>query len=281
MGSGRGSARRRSFLAGPPGRLLREHVRPELGWLLFAGVCMVLYAGTTAAQAWLMEPMLDQVFLGRNESMLLVVPLAVIAISLFKGAVDFGQTVVLYRVGQRITADLQHRLFGHMIRADLGHVVERGSGPLISGITYDTQQLRTTTSSVLTGLARDSLSIVFLTGLMFHQDWRLALLAMVAFPLATLPIARLGRRMKKVAAQIQGQMAGLTARLEQTFRGIRQIKTDTGEAREASATGQIIEQLYRTHVKASRVRATTSPVMEALAGFAVAGVIYYGGSRVL
>ena len=276
-----GRGRWQAFKATPAGRLLVEHVRPQLRWLLFAGVCMTVYAGTTAAQAWIMEPMLDRVFLARDQAMLTLVPVAVIGISLLKGLVDFGQTIALYRVGQRITADLQRRLFRHLLDADVGYFIERGSGPLISSMTYDTQQLRNATSSVLTGLARDSLSIVFLTALMFHQDWRLASVAVIAFPLASFPIARLGRRMKKVAGQTQAQMASLTSRLEQTFRGMRQIKTDTREDDEAARTGSIIETLFRTHLKASRVRATTSPVMEALGGFAVAAVIYYGGSRVL
>jgi subfamily B ATP-binding cassette protein MsbA len=270
-----------AFRASALGRLLAEHVRPQMRLLAFAVACMVIYAGTTAAQAWIMEPMLDQVFLAQDQSMLLLIPFAVIGIALLKGAVDFGQTVTLYRVGQRIIADIQHRMFRHVLASDVGYFLERGSGPLISGLTYDTQQLRTATSSTLTGLARDTLSLVFLTGLMFHQDWRLALIALVGFPLASLPIARIGRRMKKVAGQTQAQMSRLMAQLEQTFRGVRQIKTDTREEAEAGRTGEIIEELYRTHLKASRVRATASPVMEVIGGFAIAGVIYYGGSRVL
>jgi ATP-binding cassette, subfamily B, bacterial MsbA len=95
-----------AFRRSPGGRLLSDHIRPQLRWLLFAVVCMTVYAGTTAAQAWIMEPMLDQVFLEKDRSMLLVVPLAVVAIALLKGMVDFGQTMALSRVGQRITADL-------------------------------------------------------------------------------------------------------------------------------------------------------------------------------
>lgn len=270
-----------AFRRSPGGRLLSDHIRPQLRWLLFAVVCMTVYAGTTAAQAWIMEPMLDQVFLEKDRSMLLVVPLAVVAIALLKGMVDFGQTMALSRVGQRITADLQQRLFRHLVSADIGFFIERGSGPLISGMTFDTQQLRNAASSTLTGLARDTLSIVFLIALMFHQDWRLACVAVAAFPLASLPIAKLGRRMRKVAGQTQQQMARLTARLEQTFQGMRQVKVDNREETEAGRTGSIIEHLFDINLKASRVRATTSPVMEALGGVAVAAVIFYGGSRVL
>ena len=270
-----------AFMRSAAGRLLADHVRPQLRWLAFAVACMTIYAGTTAAQAWIMEPMLDQVFLEQDRAMLMLVPLAVIGIALIKAVADFGQTMMLSRVSQRVIADLQQRLFKHLVAADIGYFVERGSGPLISGVTYDTQQLRGAASSALTGLARDALSIVFLTALMFHQDWRLALVAVIAFPLATLPIARLGRRMRKVAGQGQVHMARLTGRLEQTFQGMRQVKVDNREATEAERTGSIIEELFGINLKASRVRATTSPVMEVLGGIAVAAVIFYGGTRVL
>jgi len=266
---------------GPAGRLLREHIRPQLRWIGLAIVCMTIFAATAAGQAWLMEPALDHVFLERDRAMLLLVPVAVILLALIKGSADFGQALALARVGQRVSADLQQRLFRHLIRADLDYFVERGSGPLISGLTYDTQQLRNAASSALTGLAKDALTIVFLVGLMFYQDWRLACVALIGFPLAALPIVRLGRRMRKVAGQGQAQMASLTARLEQTFRGVRQVKADTREDAEAGHAGALIEQLFGLNLKAARVRATTSPIMEVLGGLAIAAVILYGGSQVL
>jgi subfamily B ATP-binding cassette protein MsbA len=266
---------------GSGARLVREHVRPHARWLIAAVAWMVVFAATTAGQAWLMEPMLDRVFLERNQSMLVLVPLAVIGLAVLKAFADYGQTMALSRVGQRITADLQQRLFRHLIRADVHYFLERGPGPLISGMTYDTQQLRNTTSTALTGLARDVLTIVFLVALMFYQDWRLACIAFVGFPLAALPTVRLGRRMRKVARQGQAQMATLTARLEQTFHGVRQVKADNREDDESLQTDSLIERLFGLNMKASRVRATTSPIMEVLGGFAVAAVIFYGGSQVV
>jgi len=265
----------------PAGRLLADHVRPQLAWLGLAVACMVVYAATTTAQAWLMEPMLDRIFVERDRTMLVVVPLAVILLALVKGAVDFGQAVALARVGQRVAADLQRRLFGHLMRADLGYFVERGSGPLISGLTYDTQQLRGAASSALTGLAKDTLTITFLIGLMFHQDWRLACVALVGFPLAAVPIRTFGRRMRKVAGQGQAQMATLTARLQQTFQAMRQVKADGREDAEAEHAGSLIERLFGLNFKAARVYASTSPIMEILGGVAVAAVVFYGGTRVL
>jgi ATP-binding cassette, subfamily B, bacterial MsbA len=265
----------------PGGRLLHDHVRSQLRWLVGAVVCMVAYAATTAGQAWLMQPVLDRVFLQRDELMLVLVPVAVILMALVKGGADYGQTVALARVGQRISADLQQRLFRHLLRADLGYFMERGSGPLISGLTYDTQRLRTAASSALTGVARDSVTIVFLIALMVYQDWRLALVALIVFPIATWPIVSVGRRTRKVSHQGQAQMAALTARLEQTFQGVRQVKADNREDDEAAETGTLIERLFGINVKAAHVRARISPIMEVLGGIAIGAVILYGGSQVL
>jgi subfamily B ATP-binding cassette protein MsbA len=281
MTSSNGESLIERFRQGSGARLIREHVRPHARWLAIAVAWMAVFAATTAGQAWLMEPMLDRVFLDRNQTMLVLVPLAVIALAVVKAFADYGQTMALSRVGQRVSADLQQRLFRHLIRADLRYFVERGPGPLISGMTYDTQQLRNTTSTALTGLARDSLTIIFLVALMFHQDWRLACIAFVGFPLAALPTVRLGRRMRKVARQAQAQMATLMARLEQTFHGVRQVKADNREDDESRHTDSLIERLFGLNMKASQVRATTSPIMEVLGGFAVAAVIFYGGSQVL
>lgn len=270
----------RDLTSGPAGRLLREHVADQGRWLLFAALCMGLYAATTAGQAWIMEPMLDRVFLERDRTMLLVVPIAILGLALLKGGSGYGQTVAMARVGHRVIAALQRRLFEHLVRADLDYFVERGPGPLISGLTYDTQQLRLAVSTALTTVVRDLLTLALLTGLMVHQDWRLACLGLLAFPLTLLPIVRLGRRMRTVARQSQAQMAKLTGRLEQIFKGIRQVKADHREHDEAEHTGSLIEELFKLNFKASRVSAVSSPIMEIVGGFAVALVVLYGGWRV-
>ena len=267
--------------AGPAGRLLREHVLPQTRWLLGAALCMTLYAAATAGQAWIMEPMLDHVFLQRDRTMLLLVPVAVVVLALVKGGSGYGQVVLMARVGQRAIAQLQQRLFDHLIHADLGYVMARGPGPLISRMTYDTQQLRLAVTSALTTVIRDSLTMVGLIGLMIHQDWQLAALALIGFPLAFWPIQRLGRRMRKVARQSQTHMASLSGRLEQTFQGLRQVKADNRADYESRRTGALIEQLFALNYKASRVSAISSPVTEVIGGLAVAAVVLYGGSQVL
>jgi len=271
----------RRLADGPAVRLLRDHVRGQLPWLLLATACMVIYAAATAGQAWLLEPALDRVFLEHDRDMLILVPLAVVALALLKALAGYSQTAAMSRAGQRVVADLQRRLFDHVVRADVGYVVERGPGPLIASLIYDTQLLRAAVSSSLTTVARDLLTIVFLVGLMLYRDWQLAALAMIGLPLAALPIGRVSARTRAVAAQSQVEVARLAARAEQVYRGIRQVKADHREADESARTGAMIAQLFRLKDRATRIGGISSPVMEVVGGLAIALVIAYGGWQVL
>ena len=250
-------------------------------WLVLAVVCMIVVAGCTALNAWMMQPILDDVFLRRDAAMLAIVPLAVLAIAATKGVASYGDTLIMSKVGNRIVADVQSRLFSRMIKADLGFFVSRGTGALISNLTYDTAALRVALSSVLTGMVRDGLTVVFLVGLMFYQDWRLALIAFVTFPLAYWPITRLGRHVRRLTGKGQEQMGRITSRLEQSLQGIRQVKAYDREEFEAQRVRGLIEGQYDLQMRAARTRALTSPVMETLGGVAIAAVIYYGGAKVI
>jgi ATP-binding cassette, subfamily B, bacterial MsbA len=268
-------------MRGTAARLLRDHVRDQLPWLLLATLCMTLYAAATAAQAWLLEPILDRVFLEHDRRMLVLVPLAVITLAVLKATAGYSQTASMSRAGQRIVADLQRRLFDHVIRADVDDVAQRGPGPLISSLIYDTQLLRAAVSSSLTTVARDLLTVLFLIGLMFYRDWQLATVALIGLPLATLPIGRVSTRTRAVAARSQVETARLAARAEQVYRGIRQVKADGREADESARTADMIAQLFRLRYRATRIGGISSPVMEVIGGLALAVVIAYGGWQVL
>jgi subfamily B ATP-binding cassette protein MsbA len=259
---------------------LRDHVRGQLPWLLFAAACMVVYAAATAGQAWLLEPILDRVFLERDRDMLILVPLAVVVLAVLKAGAGYSQTAAMSRAGQRIVADLQRRLFDHGVRADVGEVSARGPGPLIANLIYDTQLLRAAVSSSLTTVARDLLTVVFLVGLMLYRDWQLATIALIGLPLATLPISRVSARTRAVAAQSQVEVARLAARAEQVYRGIRQVKADHREADESARVGAMITALFRLKDRATRIGGISSPVMEVVGGLALAVVIAYGGWQV-
>jgi subfamily B ATP-binding cassette protein MsbA len=262
-------------------RLIVEHVRPHFGMIALGVIAMGLAAGATAANAWLMEPALDGVFVRHDQTMLYLVPLAVIATAFIKGAGTYAQSMAMTRVGQRIIADLQIRLFSHLMRADLAFFHSTPTGGLISRFTNDIGLLRSAVTQSLAGIAKDFLTVVFLVGLMFYQDWELALISFVAFPLAVFPILRIGRRLRKVSTNTQIEVGALASLLDETFQGARYVKAYSMEDYETRRATTVIENLYRLVMKATRTRSATHPIMETLGSVAIALVIFYGGSRVI
>ncbi len=262
-------------------RLIAEHVRPQAGRLACALACMALAAAATAGVAWLMEPVLDEVFIARNAAMLPVVAISILVVFTVKGLATYGQAVLMSYIGQRIIADIQNRMFAHLMHADLAFFHATSTGKLISRFTNDVNMLRQVVSTALTGIGKDTLTVVFLVGVMFYQDWLLALIAAVVFPIAILPIIRIGRRMRKVSANTQTQMGQFTTLLDETFRGSRHVKAYGMEDYETARAGSVIETLFGLIYKAARVRSASHPIMETLGGMAILLVILYGGSKVI
>ncbi len=262
-------------------RLVRNHVRPYFGRLGLAMLCMAIAAGATAGLAQLMEPVLDRVFIDKDQSILVLITVAVLAISLIKGLASYFEGVLMGYVGQRIIADLQTKLFAHLIHFDLAFFHNAGSGRLISRFTNDINAMRNAVSQILTGLIKDALTLVFLLAVMFEKDWKLALIAFVVFPTAIYPIVRIGRRMRRISTDVLGEAGRFTARLNEAFQGARHVKAYNREGFETERTVGVIENMFRIVYKSYRVRALSSPVMETLGGIAVAAIIFYGGWQVI
>ncbi len=263
------------------GRLARQYVHSHLWRLAVAGLCMIVVAATTAANAWLLEPVLDEVFLNRNERLLYVLPAVVLVLALAKGFATYGQAVLMSTVGQRIIATVQIDLFAHLMRADLAYFHRITTGRLISSFLNDVNLLNDAVSKALTGIVKDSLTLAFLIGLLFYQDWRLALITCVVLPAAILPVRNLGKRMRRASAETQVRTGRFSAILTETFHGARHIKAYGMEAREAGRATRAIEDRLAAIFKVVRTRALATPVVETLGAVAVALVILYGGARVI
>jgi subfamily B ATP-binding cassette protein MsbA len=262
-------------------RLVRDFIWRHAGMIALAFLCMGLTAGSTALRAWLMEPVLDRIFIARDASLLLLLGGAALVLALIKGFADYGQTVLMNRVGQRVIADVQIASFARLLRADLAYFNATSSGLLISRLTNDVGLLRNAAGNVLAGIGRDAVTVVFLVGLMFYQDWVLALIAFFAFPLAIRPIIGIGRRMRRVSANTQAEMGQLTTLLSQTFQGARHVKAYGMEEYEERRAGRLIERIFALVDRANRTRSRATPMMEALGGAAIAVVILYGGQQVI
>ena len=262
-------------------RLVRGYVRPQAGRIASALACMALAALATAALARLMEPILDSVFIARDRDALPVVAVAVLLTFAVKGATTYGQAVLMTAVGQRIIAGMQNEMFAHLMRADLALFHDTSVGRLVSRFTNDANLLRAAVTTALTGIGKDTLTVIALVAVMFFQDWLLALVSSVVFPLAIMPIVRIGRRMRKVSTSTQAQLGAFTALLSETFQGARHVKAYGMEEYEKGRAAKVIEEVYRLACKAARTRSLSHPIMESLGGVAILLVILYGGAQVI
>jgi ATP-binding cassette, subfamily B, bacterial MsbA len=262
-------------------RLFGDHVRPHLRTILVAVAAMIVAAVATAANAWLMEPVLDKVFLQRRVDLLWLIPGAVVVAAVIKSAATYMQAAIMNRVGQRIIADIQNQLFAHLMAADLQFFHDNPAGRLISRFTTDVQMLRGAVTQATTGLVKDAVTAICLVALLFWQDWQLALVTFFVFPLALIPARQLGRRMRRVSTGTQERTGELAALLDETFQGARHVKAYGMEAMESERARGAIERLYELNVKAASTRAASHPIMETLASVAIAAVILYGGHQVI
>jgi subfamily B ATP-binding cassette protein MsbA len=262
-------------------RLLREHVRPHLPELVVAVGAMIVAALATAANAWLMEPVLDKVFLERRADLLWIIPGAVVCAALVKSAATYGQSIIMSRYGQRVIAELQAALFARLMAADLQFFHDNPSGTLIARFTNDVQMLRGAITQATTGLIKDAITALCLIGVLFWQDWRLALVTFFVFPLALIPARYLGRRMRRVSTGMQESTGEFAALLDETFQGARQVKAYGTEGLEIVRAGRSIERLRVLATKAAATRAASHPITEGLSSLAIAAVILYGGHQVI
>jgi subfamily B ATP-binding cassette protein MsbA len=256
-------------------------MRPHAKRIVLAFLLMGLAAGGTAGRAWLMEPVLDRIFVAREGSLLLLIAGGALGLAVVKGFADYGQSVLMTRVGQRVIADVQITLFARLMRADLAYFHANPTGTLISRFTSDAALLRSAAANVLVAIGKDAVTVVFLVGVMFYQDWLLALASFVVFPLAIHPIVGIGRRIRRVTANTQAEIGHLTTLLSQTFQGARYVKAYGMEHYEEHRAAGFIERLFAMIDRGTRARSRASPIMETLGGAAVAIVILYGGHQVI
>ena len=262
-------------------RLARDFMRPHVRRILLAFLLMGVAAASTAGRAWLMEPVLDRIFVAREGSLLLLIAGGALALALVKGLADYGEAVLMTRVGQRVIADVQIALFARLMRADLAYFHAHPSGTLISRFTSDAALLRSAAANVLAGIGKDAVTVVFLVGVMFYQDWLLALVSFFVFPAAIRPIVAIGRRIRRVTANAQAEIGQFTTLLSQTFQGARHVKAYGMEEYEERRAAGLIERLFVLIDRGTRTRSRASPLMEALGGTAIAVVILYGGHQVI
>ena len=257
------------------GRLAREHMRPHVRRLVSAAMLMAVVAAATAGIALLIEHVIDN-FGDPSDKMLVQLPLAALAITVIKAFAEYGQTVLMNHVGQRIIADTQVKMFDHIINADLSWLHNTHTGNLISSFLYDATLLRDTVTRAITAIAKDVPMVIFLIGVMFYQDAMLALITAFVFPVAGVAMRKIGRRMRKASTAAQEETGSLSKALTEAFQGSRLVKAYGMENQESQRATTLVERRLKHLMKAVRTRAAASPVTEAIGGIGIAAAIYYG-----
>jgi len=258
---------------------LLQFLKPYRGRLVIAMGCMVILAACTAGLAWVLQPALDHALSG-NHDYIYLIPIAVVVIYLIKGVAYFGQGYLMGYIGQRVIYDLRNLIYQRLTEQSLAFFVHRKTGELLARISYDVSLVQAAVSTSVTALMRDSVSIVFLLGVVLYQDWLLALIAVLVFPAVVYPIIRFGRRMRSASFDGQVSMGQLSSLVEETVSGIRVVKAFGMESYEYKRFTALTGEFLKHQLRVFKVHALSFPIMELLAGFGIAGVLFYGGLRV-
>lgn len=262
-------------------RLLRE-VKPHWRRLAVAMVMMAIVGGSAAAMAYMVKPMLDDVFVPPHDpKMLTIMPWLIIGIFALKGISSYGQVYLMQSVGQSIITKLRISLFAHLQRLSLSYFDAMPTGALMSRITNDVNQIQNAVSSTVTGLLKDAFSIVGLLFVLFYHDWELAIYAVGVFPLCLIPLVKFGQRLRRISTRSQESMADVSVLIHETMAGQRIVKGFCREGYETERFTQEAMRLLRLRLKDISIRAVSSPLMEFLGGLGIGFIIWYGGSQVI
>ncbi len=285
-------------------RRLLELVKPYWFKLGLAMVCMIFVSLLTGAQALLVKPAFDGVFLKKegippfiknliiqlhlgdlllkkDMEMLTLLPIAIILLFFLKGIFNYGQAYLMNFVGLRIVADLREKLYNHLQNLSLSFFTKTPTGILISRITNDVNLIQGSVSNAITGLIKDIFTVLALTGVVFYRNWRLALIAFIIFPLAIFPIKEFGKRLRKFSRKSLQRMGSIMTFLHETISGNRIVKAFNMEEYEKRRFAEENERFFKINLKRVRIRAFSHPLMELLGGIGIAVIIWVGGYSVM
>lgn len=262
-------------------RTMRDYLLPSWRLAAVALASSAIVAATTGVLPILIQQVFDKVLVEKNANMLVLISLATIAVSAFKGLATYTANVMKSLIGQRIISSIQTRMFARIMRADLAWISATHSGRFISSFMTDATRLRDTVTTSVIDFTQNLLNVIALMGAMFYMNWKLALLATAIIPLGALYMRKLGRRTRKAARQGMEGTGDLSANISEALGGIRVVKAYGQEEREISRVTKNINDVLHHTMKAARTKAAASPLTEALSGIGIAAVIYFGGMAVI
>ena len=248
---------------------------------IFAIIGMALASGGTAVSAYLVEPVLNKIFVEKNEKLLYILPCAIIAIYVIKNIGTFMQAYFTAYIGQDTIRRFREKMVANLLNLDMDFFNEFRTGELISRTTNDIDRIRSIVSSIIPELTRESVTIIGLLCVVVYQSPKLAFFALVVMPVAIYPISRLAKRMKKISKQSQEKTSDITSALSEIFTNIEIIKANNAQEYEHSRFVDENNKFFRLNLKSVKIEQLVSPLMETIGSIGVAAVIIIGGKDVI
>jgi subfamily B ATP-binding cassette protein MsbA len=261
-------------------RLLR-YAKPYWGRIAVAMLLAALISGLEGATAWLVKPLLDEVFLRQDLFMLQVLPFAFVAVFFLKESARYIQSCLMAQVGQRVVMRLREQVYDHLLGMSLGFFNSQATGELMSRLTNDVSRLTRISSQAPALAIRQVFTFVVLLGVIFTREWRLASIAVLVFPLIGFVLLRIGKKLQAINKRGQEQIAELNVVIQETFTGTKIVKAFGREAHERERFRQANRTLYKLLMRDVKVDEITSPLMEFIGALGIGAALWYGGYRVM
>jgi ATP-binding cassette, subfamily B, bacterial MsbA len=261
-------------------RLFNEYVKKHSKKILIALFLSIIVAGSTAGIAWLLDPAVKKIFIEQDRTFAWSIPLLIILAFTSKGLSLYLARINIIRVGEEVAGELKKQIANNILLADIQTLENRHSGKYISNIMFDTHQVQNLVSTGVLNIMKDSFSVIALVSLMFYQNWKLALFAIMMMPLAAGLAKSLGKRMGKATGEAGESSGRLVSFLSEIFKGSKMIRVYQKEDVENFKAKKVIDDLVEKNIKIGSVMIRATPIMEALTGFMIAGFIFFSGKLI-
>ena len=258
-------------------RLYKDYSKQYLNKIILSALFSILVAASTSAIAWLLDPAIKKLFIEKDQTLIILIPLMIILAFSVKGISLYLAKATMIAVGESVKKKLQYDMVNTLISTDTQIIDKKHSGKFISNLTYDVTHITNLLSNAILTLFKDSLTLIGLLTVMFLQNWRLALISIIMIPLASIASKTLGKRISKVTTEAQEKSGYLTTYLVELFKNHKLIKIFQKEDFEKNKADKYLKQLKEKNQKIQTVFVRMSPIMETLTGIMIAVLIFYSG----
>ena len=263
------------------GRLYNEYTKKFLGKIVIAAFFSILVAGSISSIAWLLDPAIEKIFIEKDQTLILIIPILIIAAFTTKGISLYLAKTTMIGVGEEVKKMLQEDMLKSFISADTQFIENKHTGKYISNLTFDVSMITNLLTNALLNLFKDGLTLIGLLSVMFYQNWKLSLIAIIMIPLASAMARSLGKRVGKVTTEATEKSGLLTTYLIEIFKNHKLIKIFQTEEYENSRAKKYINELKEKSKKIGIIFVRATPIMETLTGIMIAILIFYSGKLII